>query len=229
MGNTDSTQKLGERVIIAKRKLKQNQEIQSERYDYLRVNCPAILADTMESIKASFKSYSPYLEATLLLAWMHDSETCKKIVLDSCRKVLSAPINKTEFAWFKNNVFESSLWFFKTKDNKYMYQELLNIAKDMSSDIIDSMNSIYQHLETHNQWKQITDIKERSDVPRQDNPKVGLFKNTGFQDLFDSKTDDEKSHDMKSFVDSNLAINILTSTATNINKEFQNHVKTVMG
>eukprot|EP01084_Bolivina_argentea_P227970 385110_1 len=228
MGNTDSTQKLGERVLVAKRKLKQNKEIQLERYEFLKTNSPDILIVTMESIKQSFQSYSPFLEATLLLAWIHDSEACKNIVLNSCGKVLSAPISKTEYLWFKQYVFDSSLWFFKTKQNKYMYEELLNIANEMSSDIVDSMDSIYKHLQTHNKWNEIINIKEQSLVTRQDDKKVGLFQNKGFKDLFESKSDDEKYEDMKSFVDSNLAVNILTSTATNVNREFQNHVKTVM-
>ncbi len=109
-----------------------------------------------------------------------------------------------------------------------MYEELLNIAKDMSQDIIDSMDSIYKHLQTHEKWNEIINIKDVSNVSRQDHPNVGLFKNKGFKDLFESKMDDEKSQDMKDFVDSNLAVNILTSTAKNINQEFQNHIQAVM-
>ncbi len=172
MGNTDSTQKLGERVLVAKRKLAQNKAIQSQRYAYLKQNCPDMLLAAMESTKASFESYSPFLEPTLLLAWIYDEERCQNIVLKTCRKVLSAPINKAEYSWFREYVFESSLWFFKTKQNTFMFEELLGIAKEMSKDIMGSMDSIYRHLQSHEKWTQVMAIKEQSIVSRQDHPKV---------------------------------------------------------
>ncbi len=43
------------------------------------------------------------------------------------------------------------------------------------------------------------------------------------------QVDDNKSdNNIQAFIDSNLAVNILTTTAKNINDEFQNHIKTVM-
>eukprot|EP01084_Bolivina_argentea_P303682 524365_1 len=195
MGNTDSTQKLGERVLVAKRKLQQNKQIQAQRYEYLKANCPQMLSEAMESVKASFESYSPFLEPNSLLAWIYDEERCKTIVLKACRKVLSSPINKSEYLWFREYVFESSFWFFKTKENnRFMYEELLNIAKEMSKDIMNSMDSIYVHLQSHSKWNKVMDIKDESIVSRQDHPKVGLFQTDGFKDLFESKEkNDEKS------------------------------------
>ena len=229
MGNADSAQKLGERVLIAKTKLKQNLETETERYEYLKNNCPNMLNAALESVKASFDTYSPFLEPTLLLAWIYNKETCEKIVLGSVRKVLSAPIDKKEYLWFKEYVFESSLWFLKSKNNVFMYEKLLNVAKDMSKDIIESMDSIYEHLSSHKKWEQVMHIKNVSHITRQDDPKVGLFKDKSFKDLFESKIDnDEKLEDMKSYIDTNIGINTLTSTAKSINKEFQHHLKTLM-
>eukprot|EP01084_Bolivina_argentea_P113078 201621_1 len=196
MGNTDSTQKLGERVLAGKSKLEQDKKIQSERYAYLKANSPELLDRMVKSIADSFKSCSPFLEPVLLISWMHNRNKCKQIVLDSCRKVFSSPIEKKQFQWFKEYVFTSSIWFFQTKQDKYMYQELLNIAKDMSHDIIDSMDAIYEHLCVHKNWKEVLDIKTDGKFPpvlRQDDPKVGLLKDKGFKHLFESKTDDEKS------------------------------------
>eukprot|EP01084_Bolivina_argentea_P113081 201625_1 len=229
MGNSESTKKLGERVIAGKRKLEQDRKFQNERYAYLKASSPELLDGIMISVADSFRSCSPFLEPVLLIAWVHNPNKCKKIILNACRKVFSAPIEKKQYEWFKEYVFGSSIWFLKAQNsNKYMYQELLDVAKEMSRDIIDSMDAIYEHLCLHKNWKEIKDIKTDPKVLRQDDPKVGLLKGKGFKNLFESKTDDEKSENMKSFIDSNLAINILTSTAKNINNEFQNHIKTVM-
>ncbi len=89
MGNTDSAQILGEKVVAGKRKLEQERAIQSKRYEYLVKNSPEALNVMMESIAESFQTCSPFLEPTLLIAWQHNLEKCKKIILDSCRKVLS--------------------------------------------------------------------------------------------------------------------------------------------
>eukprot|EP01083_Nonionella_stella_P232663 820487_1 len=232
MGNTDSTKKLGERVLVAKRKLEKDKTIQSERYEYLKANAPQILDATMKSITASFETCSPFSEATLLMAWMHEPETCKTIVLDSCRKVLNAPIRQTEYLWFKEYVFTSCVWMFKATNDKFMYQDLLDIVIYMSHTINDTMDSIYELIRKHAQWHRMMNIPNISYVSRQDDPKVGLLQDQGFKDLFKNKTGDEKSgeelENMKSYIDSNLAIDILISTATSINQEFQNHIKTVM-
>eukprot|EP01084_Bolivina_argentea_P058179 106244_1 len=234
MGGIDA-QTLSEKIGAGTLKL--NQVKKDEEYEYLQTNSPELLNTMVKSVENSFnyKSYSPFLDPILLIAWVHDPGKCKKIVLESCRKVLSAPIEKKEYEWFKDYVFSSDIWFMTTsfKKKRFMYHELINIAKEMSKDIINIMDDIYEHLQTHKQWEKIMEIQNAKDftaVLRQDDAKVGLLKDMGFRDLFESKTvdDDEKSEHMKSFIDSNLAINILTSAATNINHEFQNHIKTVM-
>eukprot|EP01084_Bolivina_argentea_P031077 57545_1 len=210
MGNADSTQKLGERVLVAKRKLEQDKQIQSERYAYLKANSPDMLDTMLKSVGDSFNCCSPFLDATLLVAWKHDPDACKNIMLQSCTKIFGAPILKEQYQWFKEYVFPSSIWMFRVpNDAKYMYEELLNVTRDMSQDIIESMNGIYELVQTHKKWKQVMSIKTDKDftpVLRQDDPKVGLLKDKGFKDIFETKNDvDEKLEDMKSFIDSNCA------------------------
>eukprot|EP01084_Bolivina_argentea_P198648 340101_1 len=140
-----------------------------------------------------------------------------------------------EFWWFKQYVFDSSIWMLKSQKGDYMYDELLAIARNMSHDIINSMDSIYEHLQAHRRWKEIEAIKTTSAVLRQDHHKVGLLFDEGIRRIFETETKDEDDEEaaaaveeMKSFIDSNLAINVLTSTATNMNNEFQTHVRHVM-
>eukprot|EP01084_Bolivina_argentea_P189856 326402_1 len=228
MGTADSKQKLGERVIAARKKLEDDKKMQFERIKEIETQSPQTIKVIMQSVEESFKSCSPFLEPTLLMAWESNPEQCQNIVLNSCRKVLNAPINKNEYQWWLKYVFPSSIWMFKAKQkNRFMYEELIDIANNMSSGIINSMDSIYDHLKYHPKWKQLMEIKTQTFVSRQDDKKVGLLQEKGVGDILESKEEDNSS-DLQSFIDSNLAINILTTTAKNINNEFQNHIKTVM-
>ena len=146
MGTTDSKQKLGERVIAARRKLNEDIKLQSERSKQLQTQSPQTMQDIIKSIAESFQSYSPFLEATLLIAWTADPQQCQNIIISACQKVLSAPIQKDEYEWFMSYVFPSSIWMYKTEQNRYMYQDLIETANAMQKGIIDSMNSIYDHL-----------------------------------------------------------------------------------
>eukprot|EP01084_Bolivina_argentea_P113080 201623_1 len=132
MGNTDSRQKLGERVITARRKLDEDTKMQVERYEYFKSKAPESMEVMIESIDEAFKSCSPFLEPALLVAWQSNPERCQDIILKACNKVLKAPIIKPEYQWFIQYVFPSSIWMFKTKQNIWMHEELLNIAKLMS-------------------------------------------------------------------------------------------------
>eukprot|EP01084_Bolivina_argentea_P187472 322916_1 len=222
MGATDSKQKLGERVIAAKKKLEDDVKVQSERVKDIKSKAPETIKVIINSVAESFKTYSPFLESVLLTAWEIDPEECGKIVLNSCVKVLNAPIKKEEYEWFMKYVFPSSIWMFKTKTNRFMYEELIDTTNNMQQGIVDSMNSIYSHLESHPKWNQLLNIANQDEVIRQDDPKVGLL-----QEL-EMKQMDDTFDDVEAFMDSNLAVNILTTTAKNINKEFQNHIQAVM-
>eukprot|EP01084_Bolivina_argentea_P120077 212859_1 len=113
----------------------------------------------------------------------------------------------------------------KSKDG-YMYEELLDIASNMSTNIIASMDSIYDHLKFHPKWNELMDIKNQTVVSRQDHKKVGLLQEKGITDIIDVK--DDKTDDMETFIDSNVAVTKLITTAKNINNEFQDHVKLAM-
>eukprot|EP01083_Nonionella_stella_P000526 1494_1 len=226
MGNTESAQKLGERVITARRKLEEDKKAESSRSEYLKSKSPETMKVCLESIAESFKRCSPFLEPTLLISWSHDQKRCKEIILNACKNVLSAPIVKEEYLWFKTYVFPSSVWMFKTNQNRFMYEELMSISAAMSHDILNSMDGIYAHLQSHPAWKQLMDIKNETIISRQDDKRVGLLQEKGIRDICEAK--DERSDDMQAFIDSNVAINILTTTAKTIDDEFQNHCKTVM-
>eukprot|EP01084_Bolivina_argentea_P015923 29836_1 len=234
MGNAESQEKLGERVVAARAKLEEEKKKLSERCEYFKANSPTTMNVMIASISQSFENNSPFLEPTLLIAWKADQNQCKKIVLNSCRKVLSSPIKTDEYEWFKQYVFPSMLWMFKTNGNRFMYQDLLEVTNNMSKDIMDTMNSIYEHLESHKRWSKIMAIENQTIISRQDDKRVNLLQERGIRDVAECKTNisDEKSQDinqtMQNFVDSNLAVNILTSTAKTINNEFQNHIKLVM-
>ena len=92
MGTTDSKQKLGERVLTARKRLSDAQKMQTERMKSIKACAES--AETIEvimkSVAQSFKSHSPFLEPTLLMAWEANPRECRKIVLDSCERVLTA-------------------------------------------------------------------------------------------------------------------------------------------
>ncbi len=73
MGNADSKQKLGERVIAARNKLNEDTKLQSDRYTDLTTKAPETMKVIIKSISDSFANYSPFLEPTLLLAWQRNN------------------------------------------------------------------------------------------------------------------------------------------------------------
>eukprot|EP01084_Bolivina_argentea_P212184 360725_1 len=222
MGNTDSAQKLGERVITARRKLEEDQKAQSERSEFFQSKSPESVAVMVDSIDSAFKLCAPFLESVLLVVWQCEPERCKDIVLKSCKKVLKAPIIKSEYEWFKTYIFPSSIWMFKSIKNpdRYMYDQLLDIAELHSKTIMTSMDSIYDSLKYQNGWKQLMNIGNETFIARQDDTKVGLLKDEALMDILETKT--EEDDEIQSFLDSNWCINSLVSTAKRINNEFQN-------
>eukprot|EP01084_Bolivina_argentea_P177807 307484_1 len=207
MGATDSKQRLGEKVIAARKKLEEHKEMQSDRFKFFESKSPETVKVILHSIAQSFKTCSPFLEQTLLIAWQSDPKQCQQIILQSCKKVLSAPIINDEYQWFQQYVLPSSIWFYKINDNKYMFEELFNIVQNMSTEIIDTMNSVYSLFQSHPKWKQLMKIKNESIISRQDDNKVGLLKEKGITDILDVK--DDGAEEMQTFIDSNLAVNIL--------------------
>ena len=229
MGTTDSKHKLGERVIAARRKLSEDMKLQTNRSKDLQSKSPQTMTAIIKSIDESFKSYSPFLEPTLLVAWAANPKKCQEIVINACRKVLSAPIVKSEHQWFTQYVFPSSVWMFKVSDTRFMYQELMDVCNNMSEEIIHTMDSIYSHLGSHPKWTELMNISNAAVISRQDHKNVGLLRDSGIRDILEVKEDETKTcDDIQTFIDSNLAINTLTTTATNIHKEFQSYIQATM-
>eukprot|EP01084_Bolivina_argentea_P012912 24190_1 len=109
MGSTDSKQRLGEKVIAARKKLEENKQMQSDRLQFFESKSPETVKVMIDSIAQSFKTCSPFLEQTLLIAWQSDPEKCQQIIVQSCKKVLSAPIIPDEYQWFQQYVMPSSI------------------------------------------------------------------------------------------------------------------------
>jgi len=233
MGSSESKEKLGQRVVIAKSKFERDLSTARQRYEYLKQNASHTLTTMMESVSASFATYSPFVESTLLIAWLSDADQCTDIVLSACKKVLRSPIDNSKYEWFNQYVFGSNIWMCKSENSgKYMYEELLAIGNAMSSSIVTNMDAIYEHLQSHKQWEQVLAIENQTLIARQDHKSVGLLSEKGLREVFDRevKSDEENSDDidMKNFIDSNMAINMLTSTASKIDDEFQRHVRIAM-
>eukprot|EP00485_Elphidium_margaritaceum_P009350 CAMPEP_0202700158 /NCGR_PEP_ID=MMETSP1385-20130828/13368_1 /ASSEMBLY_ACC=CAM_ASM_000861 /TAXON_ID=933848 /ORGANISM="Elphidium margaritaceum" /LENGTH=157 /DNA_ID=CAMNT_0049357285 /DNA_START=87 /DNA_END=556 /DNA_ORIENTATION=+ len=155
MGGAESKQQLGQRVITARKKLEEERKIQEERGQSLRNASPSTMSLILDRMQKSFETFSPFLERTLLVAWNADQEKCTEFVLKACKKVLSAPIKETEYDWFKAYVLPSSVWLFETKNNRFMYEELMAIVQRQSADIVNNMDSVYVHLEKHTKWSEL--------------------------------------------------------------------------
>ena len=168
MGTTDSKQKLGERVIAARRKLSEDIKLQQQRSQEIQSKSPQTMAAAIKSIQESFETYSPFLQPTLLIAWAANPQKCTNIIISACKRVLSAPIMTDEYEWFMQYVFPSSVWMFETEQKRFMFEELMSVANNQSADIIQNMDSIYTHLESHQKWKQIMAIQNQTIISRQD-------------------------------------------------------------
>ncbi|MCP5016306.1 MAG: hypothetical protein GY938_13695, partial [Ketobacter sp.] len=64
-----------------------------------------------------------------------------------------------------------------------MSDELLEIARNMSAHIIGSMDSIYEHLQTHKRWNDLMCVENQTCVSRQDDKIVGLLQEKGIRDV----------------------------------------------
>eukprot|EP01084_Bolivina_argentea_P177801 307474_1 len=229
MGNADSKQKLGEKVTAARKKLEEDSKIYSERAHEFNSRSTKMSDYMIENISKCFKQRSPFSEPTLLTAWYSNPAKCEEIVLDSCSKVLSAPIIAEEWKWFQQYVFPSSIWMLKSqKQNTFMYENLLKIAESFSDDIMESMDDIYGSLAYQKGWKDLMNIKKQDIILRQDDEQVGLLREDAITELLESKSNEDQDEDSQTFIDSHWCISSLLSTAKEINKEFQAHIKLVL-
>ena len=101
MGTGISKQKLGERVLDARKKLEADRKMQSERTARIKAVTPETLETIVQSITDSFERCSPFSEPTLLVAFHANPVEVERVLTKSCKKVLSAPIRKDEYLWFK--------------------------------------------------------------------------------------------------------------------------------
>ena len=101
MGAGASKQRLGERVGAARKKLEADLAMQAARTQQVRAASPETLEVIVNSIADAFERCSPFSDATLLVAFASNPEEVQRIMTKSCKKVLSAPIRKDEFEWFK--------------------------------------------------------------------------------------------------------------------------------
>ena len=76
------------------------------------------------------------------------------------------------------------------------------------------------------------DIENEPVVARQDAPRVGLLQAPGIRAVLELEAKQqaqlERDDDVAAFVDTNLAVNVLTTTAAQLNAEFQGRLRTVM-
>ena len=229
MGAGTSKQRLGERVVGARRHLESASKMQQQRTERIQSVCPETLDVIVRNVADSFERCSPFSEALLLVAFQANPEEVLRVVTKSCKKVLSAPIRKEEFEWFKQYVFPSTLWMLRTKYNSFMFEEMMKIAKGMSAKIDLSMDSIYAHLQTHQDWSRLTAIENETIIVRQDDDRVGLLKENGIKDAIDAKNPDaDDDGELVTFIDTNLAVNMLTTTAKKVNTEVQSQISLVM-
>uniref|UniRef100_A0A7S0TEL7 Uncharacterized protein n=1 Tax=Elphidium margaritaceum TaxID=933848 RepID=A0A7S0TEL7_9EUKA len=226
MGSVESKQKLGERVIAARTKLEQDLKVQEERSTQLMSASPSTMQFILDRVQQSFENCSPFLENSLMMAWKANEEQCKDFVLRACKQVLSAPIKPDEFAWFKQYVLPSSLWMLSSKDGRFMYEAMMEVVEKQSVCIVQSMDSVYAHLQSHPKWNALMAIKEESEVDRQDHESVGLLRDDGIRGVADLKQSDD---DLETFVDSQVAVTALTLAAKRIDREFQHYMEKVMG
>ena len=222
-----SQQRLGERALAASKKLAADKKVQAERTAPLKAASPETLDAVVSSIGFALVACSPFSEALLLVAFEANPEETQRMLQKACKKVLCAPINKAEYAWFTQYVFPSMVWMQRTKSGSFMFEEMMKIAASMADKIDLSMRSIFTHLQTHAEWSTLIDIQNETFVTRQDDEKVSLLHDQGIRDIVELKQQDELEA-LSAFIDSNLAVNMLTTTAKSINAEFQGRLKTVM-
>ena len=200
--------------------------MQDARFNLVNEASKETLDVAVRCIADSFARCAPFAESTLLVAFKANPEEVQRIMTKACKQVLSAPIRRDEYEWFKRHVFVSSVWMMKNEhsgSDNFLFLEMMHIAQGMAKKMDDSMLSIFEHLQAHREWPQLAAIQNQSIVERQDDERVGLLSEPGIRDI-----GDKKDEELQGFVDTNLAVNVLTTTAKQLDAEFQSHVRAVM-
>ena len=229
-----SKQRLGERVQGACKKLAADMKMQAERAARIKAVSPETLDVFVQSITDAFERCAPFSDATLLVAFEANPEEVQRVLAKACKKVLSAPVRKREYAWFQRHVFASTVWMQRNQRGELLFEQMLQITQGMADKVELSMRNIYDHLRTHSQWQQLLAIQDQTVVARQDDARVGLLLEKGIREVAEAKRERESgdggadADDVATFIDSNLAVNMLTTTAKRLNGEFQSRMRALM-
>merc|ERR1719410_3154366 len=129
----------------------------------------------VNSIEDALSSYSPFPRSVLSLAFKADPERVKKALTECTQKVLTAPIQKERYQWFMRYVLTSTVWFKKTENGQYLYQDMMTVTDRKQEKIIQNMDAVYEHLMAHSKWEDITSIQNQTFIARQDHEAVGLL------------------------------------------------------
>ena len=230
-GTSSTRQQLGERALNARAQLEAAKTFQAERLRQLEASRET-QDNIVRTIGASLKQCSAFSPALLLVAFAANPEEVQRMLSKCCKQVLSAPIRQSEYEWFQRYVFPSPVWMQRNERGEYLFEDLLHIAKSMSHKIDASMASIFEHLRKHKHWHHVAAIENQTIVERQDDARVGLLREQGLQDVRELEAKHEEAEDaevdLATFIDSNLAVNMLTTTAQRIDSEFQRRVEMVM-
>ena len=105
MGAGISKQQLGEKVLNARKKLEADKKMQAARAKLIMSASPETLDVMVQSISEAFKTYSPFSDPALLVAFEANPEEVQRVLTKACKQVLSAPIKKDEFQWFQVVIF----------------------------------------------------------------------------------------------------------------------------
>ena len=92
MGNTASDDRMGERVAAGRRKLEHELKKQEARVRVMNAVSPDTMEVMVQSIEDAFHVHAPFKEGTLMAAFRANPQRVEHIVTESCKEVLSSPI-----------------------------------------------------------------------------------------------------------------------------------------
>ena len=75
----------------------------------------------------------------------------------------------------------------RNKDGRFLFEDMLAITQSMPEKIHLSMSSIFEHLQTHQEWHKVLAIENQTVVGRQDDDRVGLLHDQGCGTLWTAK------------------------------------------
>jgi hypothetical protein len=156
----------------------------------------------------------------VMIVFESQQKAVEQIVLQAARETLTAPIERKEWIWFRDNLLSTFLWFELSAEVKgrYLYERLLDIATEqLQVQAIAANRMAFPLLE---------DIPSKAFLPggsseiRQDHRLVGNVPNIRQQLLGSEET--------SKFYDLNVYLNDLLCIARIIDPDFQAHLVRLM-